>query len=91
MVSFGNKSKKEHQTGHRQNQFNLVLHNDEVNTFQHVIDILCRVCNHLPDQAEQCALLTHFTGRCVIKKGDLDEMVTLQSELLDQELQVTIE
>ncbi len=55
----------------------LVLFNDNVNTFDHVIDLLIKVCNHDAIQAEQCATLVHYSGKCAVKKGEyniLEEM-----------------
>ncbi|HEX2922382.1 MAG TPA: ATP-dependent Clp protease adaptor ClpS [Bacteroidales bacterium] len=47
----------------------LILYNDEINTFEHVIKSLIEVCGHDPIQAEQCATLVHFTGSCEVKTG----------------------
>ena len=47
----------------------IVLYNDDVNTFDYVIELLIDVCKHAPLQAEQCATLVHYHGKCVIKKG----------------------
>jgi ATP-dependent Clp protease adaptor protein ClpS len=47
----------------------LILYNDEVNTFEHVIKSLVEVCGHDPVQAEQCAIIVHFKGNCEIRKG----------------------
>lgn len=49
--------------------YSLVLYNDEVNTFDHVIKSLVEVCGHDPVQAEQCAMIVHFKGSCEIKIG----------------------
>ena len=49
--------------------FNLVLYNDEHNTFDHVIEMLVSVCGHDATQAEQCALLVHFKGKCTVLSG----------------------
>ena len=49
----------------------IVLYNDDVNTFDHVIDTLIRVCNHTPEQAEQCSLIVHYNGKCTVKTGPL--------------------
>jgi ATP-dependent Clp protease adaptor protein ClpS len=46
----------------------LLLYNDDVNSFDHVIECLMRICKHQPEQAEQCALIVHFKGKCVVKK-----------------------
>lgn len=47
----------------------LVVFNDDVNTFDHVIATLIRVCNHTPEQAEQCTFLIHYKGKCAVKSG----------------------
>ena len=68
----------------------IVLHNDNVNTFDHVIDTLIRVCNHEELQAEQCALLVHYKGRCTVKTGSFDELKPQCSALLDAGLSAEI-
>ena len=45
----------------------IVVYNDDVNTFDHVIDTLIRVCDHTPEQAEQCSLIIHYNGKCTVK------------------------
>jgi ATP-dependent Clp protease adaptor protein ClpS len=47
----------------------LILYNDDINTFDHVIKSLVEVCGHDPVQAEQCALIVHFKGSCDVKIG----------------------
>ena len=49
------------------NQHQIVLHNDEVNTFDFVINSLINVCEHTEEQAEQCTWLVHFKGKCIVK------------------------
>jgi ATP-dependent Clp protease adaptor protein ClpS len=68
----------------------IVLHNDDVNTFDHVIDTLIRVCKHEELQAEQCALLVHYKGRCTVKTGSFDELKPQCSALLDAGLSAEI-
>lgn len=60
---------------------NLVVFNDEVNTFDFVIDTLIDVCEHTPEQAEQCTLLIHYKGKCAVKNGAWDELVPMRNEL----------
>lgn len=60
----------------------IVLHNDDVNTFDHVIESLINVCNHTPEQAEQCAVLVHYKGKCTVKSGALKELEPKCSKLL---------
>jgi ATP-dependent Clp protease adaptor protein ClpS len=69
----------------------IILFNDDVNTFDHVIDTLIRVCDHTPIQAEQCAILVHYTGKCGVKTGDFDELKPLCSALLDAGLSAEIQ
>lgn len=52
----------------------LVLFNDDVNTFDHVIETLIAVCDHSPEQAEQCSLIVHFNGKCTVKSGSMDDL-----------------
>ena len=47
----------------------IILHNDDVNTFDHVVETLIRVCNHTPEQAEQCSIIVHYKGKCAVKNG----------------------
>ncbi|GLB54033.1 ATP-dependent Clp protease adaptor protein ClpS [Neptunitalea chrysea] len=56
------------------NQNEIVLYNDEVNTFDHVINTLMRTCDHTPEQAEQCSLIVHYKGKCTVKTGDYDDL-----------------
>ncbi|GAB4013673.1 ATP-dependent Clp protease adaptor ClpS [Spirosoma sp. KCTC 42546] len=60
---------------------NLVVFNDEVNTFDHVIDTLIDVCEHTPEQAEQCTLLIHYKGKCAVKNGSWEELVPMRNEI----------
>lgn len=48
--------------------YKLVLHNDDVNTFDFVIECLIEICKHTPEQAEQCTLLVHYKGKCTVKQ-----------------------
>ncbi|WP_136668214.1 ATP-dependent Clp protease adaptor ClpS [Flavobacterium sp. H122] len=68
----------------------IILYNDDVNTFDHVIETLIRVCNHEELQAEQCALLVHYTGKCGVKTGSFDELKPQCSALLDAGLSAEI-
>jgi len=69
----------------------IILFNDDVNTFDHVIDTLVRVCKHEPLQAEQCAMLVHYKGKCEVKTGDLKDLVPMCSALLDAGLSAEIQ
>ncbi|WP_310555775.1 ATP-dependent Clp protease adaptor ClpS [Flavobacterium sp.] len=68
----------------------IVLFNDDVNTFDHVIETLIRVCKHDELQAEQCALLVHYKGKCTVKTGSLDELKPQCSSLLEAGLSAEI-
>ncbi|HBZ67534.1 MAG TPA: Clp protease ClpS [Bacteroidales bacterium] len=72
-----------------QNQ--LILYNDDVNTFEYVIDCLMEVVGHVQEQAEQCALTAHVKGRCPVKSGSFTELKVLFDELSHRQLSLTIE
>jgi ATP-dependent Clp protease adaptor protein ClpS len=69
----------------------LVLYNDDFNTFEFVIKSLMEVCDHTAEQAEQCATITHFKGRCDIRKGLKNELHPMQVALIKRNLKVLIE
>jgi len=69
----------------------LVLFNDEVNTFDFVIDSLVNVCNHNAMQAENCAMIAHYKGRCSVKNGSFTELEPLHTALSDRQLIVEIQ
>lgn len=71
-------------------QNEIVLFNDDVNTFDHVIDTLIYACDHVPEQAEQCALLVHYKGKCTVKTGSYDELEPRCSKLLQAGLSAEI-
>ena len=68
----------------------LILYNDDVNTFDHVIDCLVRICKHEELQAEQCAMLVHFKGKCDVKHGEKADLMAMCQALLDEGLSATI-
>lgn len=68
----------------------IVLYNDDVNTFDHVIDTLIRVCSHTSEQAEQCAILVHYKGKCTVKTGSFDELKPQCTQLLEAGLSAEI-
>ena len=63
-------------------QHAIVLHNDDVNTFDHVINSLIDVCEHTLEQAEQCATLVHYKGKCTVKSGEFKDLEPRCSKLL---------
>lgn len=73
------------------NTRNLILHNDDHNTFDYVIVALIDICQHTWQQAEQCAMLVHFNGKCQIKHGTYEYLKPMKEELSERGLSVTIE
>lgn len=71
-------------------QSEIILYNDDVNTFDHVIDTLIEVCDHTNEQAEQCAMLVHYTGKCTVKTGEYEKLKPMCSRLLDRGLSAEI-
>ncbi len=72
------------------NQNEIILYNDEVNTFDHVINTLIYACEHTPEQAEQCSLIVHYKGKCTVKTGSYDELEPRCSMLLDAGLSAEV-
>lgn len=68
----------------------IILYNDDVNTFDHVIDTLMYACDHTPEQAEQCSLIVHYKGKCTVKTGEYDDLKPRCSMLLDAGLSAEI-
>ena len=61
----------------------VVVFNDDFNTFEHVIKTLIRVCKHSPEQAEQCTLLIHFKGKCAVKTGLFEELKPMKDSICE--------
>ncbi len=72
------------------NLHEIILFNDDVNTFDFVIDALIEVCDHTAEQAEQCALLVHYKGKCAVKTGEYDELKPRCTQLLTRGLSAEI-
>ncbi|MGB0432176.1 MAG: ATP-dependent Clp protease adaptor ClpS [Bacteroidia bacterium] len=70
---------------------NLVLHNDDINTFDWVIECLIRICKHNAAQAEQLTLLVHYKGKAHVKKGTFDELKPLKDAFIDKGINATID
>ena len=68
----------------------IVLFNDDVNTFDHVIDSLIDICDHTPEQAEQCAMLVHYKGKCTVKTGEYNDLKPRCLSLLSKGLSAEI-
>ena len=68
----------------------IILFNDDVNTFDHVIKTLIAVCEHTPQQAEQCAMIVHYNGKCTVKSGSYKELEPKCTRLLNAGLSAEI-
>jgi len=69
----------------------LILHNDDVHSFEYVTHALIEICKHSFEQASQCTLITHYKGKCDIKKGGLRTLKPLKEALIERELNATID
>ncbi|HPY83047.1 MAG: ATP-dependent Clp protease adaptor ClpS [Bacteroidales bacterium] len=70
---------------------NLMLYNDDFNTFDFVIECLMKICQHQDIQAEQCAYIVHYTGKCDVKRGAFSKLQSLKNALVEKGLSATIE
>ena len=68
----------------------LVVFNDDFNTFEHVTKILIKVCQHSTEQAEQCTLMIHYKGKCAVKKGSREKLKPMCQAILDAGIQAAI-
>ena len=68
----------------------LVVFNDDYNSFDHVIECFVRILNHGLQQAEQCAMIIHFTGKCSVKSGSWDDLKPYCDALTDEKLDARI-
>ena len=69
----------------------LIVWNDDVNTFDWVIESLVAICDHDVVQAEQCALIIHFNGKCSVKKGEFAKLRPQAEALIDRGINATID
>jgi ATP-dependent Clp protease adaptor protein ClpS len=69
----------------------LIIYNDDYNTFEHVIESLIKVCEHNPIQAEQCTYIIHHNGKCQVKRGEYELLEPLCTALLDRGISAEIE
>lgn len=69
----------------------LIVWNDDVNTFDWVIDTLIKLCGHTQEQAEQCAYLIHFGGKHAVKQGYYEDLKPVCEAILDRDIQATLE
>ena len=61
--------------------YQIMLYNDDNNTFDYVIELLIEICDHTYEQAEQCAVLVHFSGKCPVKEGSYEDLLPRCSKL----------
>lgn len=73
------------------NASSLVVYNDDVNTFDHVIDTLIDVCKHDQLQAEQCTMIIHHKGKCVVKTGCKESLGVLSEKIHERDITAKVE
>jgi ATP-dependent Clp protease adaptor protein ClpS len=71
--------------------FALIVHNDDYNSFDHVIDCLISICGHTYQQASQCANIVHYVGKCDVKRGDYESLTKIKEKLRSKKLSCTVE
>jgi ATP-dependent Clp protease adaptor protein ClpS len=70
---------------------NLIVWNDEVNTFEWVIETLMEVCGHSHEQAEQCSYIIHYQGKYAVKNGSFDDLKPLCDAITERGINATVE
>ena len=70
---------------------NLIVWNDEINTFEWVIETLMEVCGHTAEQAEQCAYIIHYQGKYAVKNGSYDDLKPECDAITERGIGATIE
>ena len=73
------------------NNFHLIVWNDEVNTFQWVIETLIEICGHTQEQAEQCAMIIHTKGKYAVKEGSYEDLKPLCDSITERGIGATVE
>jgi ATP-dependent Clp protease adaptor protein ClpS len=68
----------------------LVVFNDDINTFEHVIKTLIRVCKHSQEQAEQCTWIIHYKGKCAVKTGSFEQLTPLREAICEEGIDAKI-
>tara|TARA_B100001250_G_scaffold321339_1_gene284348 strand:+ start:303 stop:587 length:285 start_codon:yes stop_codon:yes gene_type:complete len=74
----------------KEREHEIILYNDNINTFDHVINTLVDYCDHTYEQAEQCAYIVHYSGKCVVKTGSYEELEPICVKLLEAKLSAEI-
>jgi len=82
---------KEETLVNEQLSYKLIVHNDEVNTFDWVAEALVDICKHTWVQAEQCAMIVHTKGKYAVKEGDMDVLKPLKDAIIERGINATIE
>ena len=75
----------------QENLCNLIVWNDEVNTFEWVIETLIEVCGHSQEQAEQCSYIIHFQGKYAVKNGTYDDLKPQCDAITERGINATVE
>jgi ATP-dependent Clp protease adaptor protein ClpS len=70
---------------------NLIVWNDDVNTFEWVIETLMDICGHTQEQAEQCAFIIHFHGKYAVKNGSYEDLKPPCDAITERGINATIE
>ncbi len=91
MNTYTQKGKQEHLKSKETELYNLVLHNDEENDFDEVVEALVDICEHEFEQAYQCTFIAHHKGKSEVKTGKLDFLQKLKTQLNQRQLEATIE
>ncbi len=73
-----------------ENKF-LILHNDDIHSFEYVTHALIEICEHSFEQATQCTMITHYKGKCDVKKGGVKTLKPMKDALISRELNATID
>ena len=74
-----------------EDQKDLVVYNDDFNTFDHVINTLIKVCKHTSAQAEQCTWIIHYKGKCSVKNGTFDELKPMRASICEAGIDAKIQ
>lgn len=69
----------------------LIIYNDDVNTFEFVIESIIKICEHSSIQAEQCTWIIHHNGKCSVKRGGIDKLLPMAEAFLERGISAVIE
>ncbi len=71
--------------------YDLIIYNDDVNTFEFVIDSIIKICEHSSIQAEQCTWIIHHNGKCSVKRGAVNKLKPMAEAFLERGISAVIE